>query len=164
MSSQTRPSKSGNHLDAETWDALKAAGFSEDDLLADQPTGPVICSYTRAQAIDDGVLIDVTKLARKAGFVVPAAITCGVAAEMMELVRRERPKALEEHPEELVREAAYFGVLSVLHAATVDALHKGKDGRIKRITLNVEGVRMYAVMGPGDEGEPVLTVMLEGED
>ena len=35
----------------------------------------VIFSYTRAQAISDGVLIDVTAQAREMGFKVPAAIT-----------------------------------------------------------------------------------------
>ncbi len=30
--------------------------------------GPVVSSYSRAQAIDDGVLVDVTSTAREAGF------------------------------------------------------------------------------------------------
>ena len=37
--------------------------------------GPVIASYSRAQAIDDGVLIDVTPMAREAGFKWPVALT-----------------------------------------------------------------------------------------
>ena len=37
--------------------------------------GPVIYSYTRAQAIDDGVLVDVTETAKEAGFKLPVAIT-----------------------------------------------------------------------------------------
>jgi hypothetical protein len=31
MSEPIKPSRSGNHLDSQTWDALKAAGFSEAD-------------------------------------------------------------------------------------------------------------------------------------
>lgn len=37
--------------------------------------GPVIHSYTRSQAIDDGVLVDVTATAQEAGFKVPTALT-----------------------------------------------------------------------------------------
>ena len=39
---------------------------SEDD---------VISRYTRAQAIEDGVLVDVSELAREAGFRFPVAMT-----------------------------------------------------------------------------------------
>ena len=38
----------------------------------------VIFRYTREQAISDGVLVDVSDLAREAGFVIPVAITAGV--------------------------------------------------------------------------------------
>jgi hypothetical protein len=37
--------------------------------------GEVIYSYTRNQAIEDGVLVDVTKLAREVGWVTPVALT-----------------------------------------------------------------------------------------
>ena len=37
--------------------------------------GPVVASYSRAQAIEDGVLIDVTAMAREAGFKWPVALT-----------------------------------------------------------------------------------------
>ena len=40
--------------------------------------GDVIYSYTRAQAIADGVLVDVTKTAKEAGFIWPVAITRSV--------------------------------------------------------------------------------------
>lgn len=40
--------------------------FTEQDIIS---------RYTRQQAIEDGVLIDITKIAKEAGFNVPAAIT-----------------------------------------------------------------------------------------
>ncbi len=40
--------------------------------------GDVIYSYTRAQAIADGVLVDVTETAKEAGFRWPVAITRAV--------------------------------------------------------------------------------------
>jgi len=38
----------------------------------------IIFSYTRAQAIEDGVLVDVSELAREASFRYPVAVTQGV--------------------------------------------------------------------------------------
>ena len=37
--------------------------------------GPAISAYTRAQAIDDGILVDVSDTAREAGFNIPVAVT-----------------------------------------------------------------------------------------
>ncbi len=44
----------------------------------ESPFGPVIYSYTRAQAIADGVQIDVTKTAQEAGIKFPVFLTRGV--------------------------------------------------------------------------------------
>jgi len=41
----------------------------------------VIDSYTRAQAIEDGVLIDVSNAAKEAGFRIPIALTTAVWAD-----------------------------------------------------------------------------------
>lgn len=35
----------------------------------------VIYEYTRKQAIEDGVLVDITEIAKNYGFVIPVAIT-----------------------------------------------------------------------------------------
>ena len=37
--------------------------------------GPVLSVYTRAQAIEDGILVDVSETAREAGFKIPVAVT-----------------------------------------------------------------------------------------
>ena len=37
--------------------------------------GPAISTYTRAQAIEDGILVDVSDTAREAGFNIPVALT-----------------------------------------------------------------------------------------
>ena len=93
MNDNTTPSPSGKYLDVEAWDALKASGFTEDELQADQPFGPVIFSYTRAQAIEDGVLVDLTadgktkQLVREAGFGVPVARRSSLSLALTE--RRE---------------------------------------------------------------------------
>ena len=156
-----KPSKSGQYLSTETWDAMKSAGFSEEELQADQPFGPVIFSYTRAQAIEDGVLIDVTAIARRVGFRLHTVVTCGVAAALVEQIRRLRPQDFEKYPEDKIRHAAIAATLEGLHTAIRAIPGKAvKD----RIDFKAAELSLWANVGPGDNGEPVLTVMLQGED
>ena len=62
-----------------------------------------------------------------------------------------------EHPR--FREAALLAVLQTLR----EAIRRGR-GRIDRIDFEVADWRLWACVGPGDDSEPVLTVMLRGED
>ena len=57
-----------------------AAVFGEPKQVADGITafGPVIYAYTRAQAITDGVQVDVTKTAQEAGIKFPMFLTRAV--------------------------------------------------------------------------------------
>jgi hypothetical protein len=47
--------------------------------------GDVISRYTREQAIEDGVLMDVSEAAREAGFRIPVALTRAAWAEYVEV-------------------------------------------------------------------------------
>jgi hypothetical protein len=120
----------------------------------------VIFSYTRAEAIADGVLVDVSKTAREAGLKFPVALTSGVWAECVAV-----PEGVEGQDEE----GRLWDVLNMLCWAIrrgkggdrVDfAVHVRKDNAEKTPPL----VRLYAVCGPGDDAEPVITVMLPHED
>ena len=53
-----------------------------EDFWAD---AEVISTYTRAQAIEDGVLVDVSKTAREVGLKWPVAITAGVWATINDI-------------------------------------------------------------------------------
>ena len=124
-------------------------------------SGVLIFSYTRAQAIADGVLVDVSKLAKEAGFRFPVAVTAGVWAECVTV-----PDGVAGQDET----GRLWDVLNMLRfaiakqpkdsARTDFAVHVRKD--------NGEGdpplVPLYAICGPGDDGEPVVTVMLPSED
>jgi hypothetical protein len=133
-------------LDKDTWDALKAVGYSEQELQTDQPFGPVIFSYTRKQAIEDGVLVDVTALAREEGFRLHTAITSGLLGE------------LSGGLPDSMREEAVRHLLKTFH------LEIRRQPNTDRIHFREGGIAAWALCGPGDDGEPVLTVMLEGED
>jgi hypothetical protein len=47
----------------------------DDDKDNDATDPELISSYTRSEALADGVLVDVTETAREAGFVIPVALT-----------------------------------------------------------------------------------------
>ncbi len=119
---------------------------------------PVICSYTREQAINDGVLVDVTQTARKSGFRVPVALTSEVYNGYVV------PK--EGLPGQDI-EGRLRDLLLMLYLA---CRHRKRESILSfRTTFLMDSGRhetkeLKAVMGPGDKGEPVLTVMLPNQD
>lgn len=125
--------------------------FTKDDLIS---------AYTRKQAIEDGVLVDVTETAREAGFVIPVAVTAGVWAECVRV-----PEGVMGQDEA----GRLWDVLTMLRLAVrrasegsrVDfAVHVRRDDSDGTPPL----VSLYALCGPGDDAEPVVTVMLPDED
>ena len=60
------------------FEKVQPSSAQETDNLFSE--ADVIHTYTRAQAIEDGVLVDVTEMAEEAGFVWPVAVTAGVWA------------------------------------------------------------------------------------
>lgn len=120
----------------------------------------VISVYTRAQAIADGVLIDTTETAREAGFRVPVALTAAVWADCV---------AWDNEHEQAPQDEAgrLWDVLSMAaHAARLNqgALAPFFVLRIPSQGARPEPVRLVAHIGPGDDAEPVITIMQPGED
>ena len=120
---------------------------------------PVIYSYTRAQAIEDGVLVDVSEMGREAGIRYPVAITSTVWNGYIVPDPRGRRNGQSEagrlwdtlwllrcHAQRARGRQFYFQVWYIMKAK----LHR-------QVTLK-------AVCGPDDNGEPVITIMLPEED
>lgn len=127
--------------------------------------GEVIYSYTRAQAIEDGHLIDVTKSAAEAGFRVPVAMTLAAWADCVKW--DERDSRRQTHQDEAGR------LWDVLWMAMTSARRSsGKQNfafQLYRIprggkALRPRLIQLVCHIGPGDNGEPVVTIMLPGED
>jgi hypothetical protein len=128
------------------------------------PFGPIIYGYSRAQAIADGVLVDVSAMAREAGFSVPVAMTSAAWADFIEWSDQDSNR--QTHQDESGR---LWDVLWMSHLAARRAqggavavqfyrVPRGGRGRMPRKT----SLRMN--IGPGDAGEPVITLMLPDED
>lgn len=114
-----------------------------------------IFRYTRAQAIEDGVLVDVTEWASSremmGGFRIPVAMTAAVWAEV------EAPKGSTQDTRGRAHDVLWMASLAARRQ--IDS-----DRATFTVRLGQRNVRMWIHVGPGDDAEPVATIMLEGED
>ena len=121
--------------------------------------GPLISAYSRADALSDGQLIDISTLAREAGFRWPVAVTAALWHGYIE------PSA---HLGWQSWEGRAWDVLSALRLA----IRRAGDTAELRFTVlfqmdddkPLERVILTSHCGPGDDMETVITIMLPGED
>jgi len=121
--------------------------------------GPVIFSYTRAQAIADGVLVDVTGVAKETGFKLPVAITEALHGR---LAPTKADQALGQDYDGRLWDVLWLAAFTIkLADRGTDTVNftvilqdaDGKSGQPQNTDL-----RLRAVCGPGDEAEPVVTI------
>jgi hypothetical protein len=123
--------------------------FDEDD---------VIFSYSRAQAIEDGVLIDVTSTAQEMGIRYPVAVTAALYNSIIE--PDDKAVAMGE-----TAEGRLWDMLWMFRQKA--SKYSGSEMQFSFIA-SIRGekklVKLKAVCGPGDSLEPVITIMLPEED
>jgi hypothetical protein len=117
----------------------------------------IIYAYTRADALNDGVLIDVTPTAREAGFVVPVAITQALMGDIETI-----PESLQGIADVSGRlwDSLWMGWLAITRNPDKD------DDLFYQLHMPTTTKRLYwikMVIGPGDAGEPVITLMRPDE-
>ncbi|MCB0909935.1 MAG: hypothetical protein KDB63_22795 [Nocardioidaceae bacterium] len=119
----------------------------------------VFFSYTREQAIADGVLVDVTEMAKEAGIRYPTAVTRAVWCEYVE-VPEKAPWQDES--------GRLWDILWMMRHAIVSSPEHTDWLRFSLYVQNDESelkeVQLKSVCGPGDTPEPVITIMLPDED
>ena len=127
---------------------------------------PVISVYTRAQAIEDGILVDVSDTAREAGFTIPVAVTRTVWDRLVAL-----PEGYRGYQDERGR------LWDVVWMARHYALRASSSDRVTMCVL-VRDIRkdlrdsnrpprkhfLIVAIGAGDQGQPVITVMFPKDD
>lgn len=121
--------------------------------------------HTRAQLLADGDLIDVSETAREAGVRWPVALTRAVHADCVAWTRTD---LYQDEPGRL------WDVMSMLVHRLRIAAHRDEDGdalpfvvyRLAPDATDYEPTvaRLVARVDGGDDGEPVITVLTEGED
>ena len=124
--------------------------------------GEVIDTYSRAQAIEDGVLVDVSNSdeAIEAGIRFPVALTRAVWDKYVKV------------PEGVAGQDVNGRLWDILYIFSIAArsphrsdtmyfqLHVRNDNREGTPPL----VTLKSVCGPGDGGDPVITIMERNED
>lgn len=116
----------------------------------------VIYRYTRKQAIDDGVMVDLTDLAKEAGITLPLAVTRAVYSVLEDTSSPGQDfKGRAWDMLMIFRMHARHAESSEIHFAPLFMTAGSKKAG---------PVPMWAKCGPGDTGEAVITIMLEGED
>jgi hypothetical protein len=136
----------------------------EDDDIPPVVTGvdeenEIISTYTRAEAIKDGTLIDVTAQAKEAGIRIPTAVTRAVWSDYVALT-----SAAVQVGNNI--EGRLWDILWVFRRA---ALHMPNRSELPFQLFVVTDhrkpslVTLKALVGPGDNGKPVITIMLPGE-
>ena len=127
---------------------------------------PLVYGYSRRQAVDDGVLVDLREWAGALGFAFPVACTAAVWHGYV--VPGPGPRGLGQG-----EAGRAHDLLFALRSAVARAARSSPPAAFDRVEFEVlflmpprqhAAVRLVAVCGPGDAAEPVITVMLPGED
>ncbi len=128
--------------------------------------GEVIYSYTRAQAIDDGVLIDATEMARDAGFKWPLALTAAAWADCVTWTDDDNKRQVYQDQSGRLWDVLFMASYAIQTANNAKRQLKFGLQRIPRNGRSTTSQRLTLklILGPGDGGEPVITIMLPEED
>jgi len=117
----------------------------------------IVSQYTRQDAIEDGVLIDVTDFAEQmlGVFKIPVAITATIWGTFISTQSNMDTMFFDE----LIRLRNLL-----IHVATEMRAQILKDEKENRIEVEIEDIneqmsQVFIECGPGDHAEPVLTIM-----
>lgn len=125
----------------------------------------VISMYTRQQAIEDGVLVDVTELSKKAGFRFHTVVTDAVWKECIAWSDEDTKRQLYQDESGRLWDVLFMASVAARRQPDASELlyqfhciprgEKAKHAKLKQLKLHI---------GPGDNGEAVITIMLPCED
>ena len=128
--------------------------------------GEVISTYSRAQASEDGVLVDVTETASEVGFRWPVAITQAAWLDCVEWTEEDSKRQTYQDLSGRLWDVVWMAFMAIRSTRSSGTqlmfqLYRvprgGKKTTARKVTLKL-------VTGPGDNGEPVVTIMLLNED
>lgn len=128
--------------------------------------GPVIVSYTRAQALEDGVLVDPGALAQEAGFHWPVALTRAVWEDCIAWEDADNHSQVYQDQTGRLWDVLFMAAMAIRQSGNVGdqlqfTLYRvPRDGHSKRAAV----VTVKLIVGTGDHGEPVITLLQPQED
>lgn len=123
----------------------------------DSPFGDVIFAYTRQDALNDGVLVDCSEMAREAGIKYPVALTRAAWDQYVRV-----PEGVDGQDEN----GRLWDILWMFKCGAMRARSNTMifSLMVRNDNVALKEVELKAVIGPGDTWEPVITIMLPYED
>ncbi len=118
----------------------------------------IVSKYSRADAIKDGTLADVTEQAKDCGFTVPVAITDTVHNTIEQAVRNDSTNDYAGILHDILTMAFYTvrraprGITAALMTVAIRGLSARKN------------IQLKIMIGPGDNAEPVITISFPEEN
>lgn len=137
-----------------------------NEMSTESYFGDVISTYTRAQAIEDGVLIDAGSMAQEAGFIGSVALTSAVWADCVAWTDDDNNKQVYQDLSGRLCYVLYMATYAIrANPSTANQLlyelyRVPRDGHSTKAQL----VKLKLIIGPGDHDEPVITIMRPDED
>ena len=128
--------------------------------------GHVISTYTRAQSIEDGVLVDVGSMANEASFKWSVALTSAAWADCVAWTDADSQQQVHQDQSGRLWDVLYMASHGIRTRKDVgDRLlfqlyRLPRDGH----SMEAELITLKLIVGPGDSGEPVITILLPHED
>ena len=128
--------------------------------------GEVISTYTRAQAIGDGVLIDTGSMAQEAGFKWPVAVTSAAWADCIAWTEDDSDKQVYQDQSGRLWDVLFMASHAIRQGSGSGDRLLFKLYRVRRDGYSKEAIlaTLKLIVGPGDQGEPVITILLPDED
>ncbi len=136
---------------------------------------PIISSYSRTDAIDDGQLIDVSATAREAGLLFPVAITRGAWADCVAWSDDDTKRQTYQDEGGRLWDVLYMLRIAI-KSQNARARRAGKNEPSDRLLFQFYRVprggkgrkprltTLRCIIGPGDCPAPVMTILLTDED
>ncbi|HQJ90278.1 MAG TPA: hypothetical protein PLB70_06665 [Paludibacteraceae bacterium] len=119
---------------------------------------PLIFRYSRADALNDGVLVDVSEAAREVGIRYPVAVTAKVFHEY--LVPSEKMEGFGQSLSGRLHDLLWMFRCKALKTSSdllyFEVLFLMPDGKI-------EQVKLKAICDGCDDGAPVITILMVDE-
>ena len=162
---ESRWELSGFHFSLESFmntDSAVSASNNLEDFF-----GPPISSYSRKQALEDGELIDVTETAAEAGFTVPVALTRAAWEDCVAWSDSDTARQTYQDIEGRLWDVLWMARIEIRCIPLARAGRSlfiwlrrvPRGGRARRPRL----ATLKLLAGAGDDGEPVMTILMPDE-
>ena len=140
--------------------------MSNEERLSGDGFGPLIYQYSRADAVADGVLIDVSVMAREAGFKWPVAMTAAVWEDCVAWLQDDSARQTPQDEAGRLWDVLFLAAYAIRTAPHTNSQLLFEILRVPRDERTTAAVRvaLKLLVGPGDRGEPVVTVLLPSEN